>query len=109
MNAGLVHTREYDKDTAELLTDDEVAAMEFAIAGDPEAHPIISGTGGVRKARWSRSGSGKSGGVRVAYYYVGHRGIIYMLLVFRKSEKSNLSKAERNALYKLTKVLKDEK
>ena len=105
----LIHTKAYDNDVAGLLTDDEVAAMEFAIASQPEAHPVIAETGGVRKARWSRGGRGKSGGVRVAYYYIGHRGVIYMLLVFGKNEKANFSNAERNALYKLTKRLKDEK
>lgn len=40
--------------------------MEFIdfIAGDPEAGDIIPGTGGIRKVRWSRTGSGKRGGVR---------------------------------------------
>ncbi len=43
--------------------------MQLAIAADPAAYPVIPGTGGVRKARWTRQGKGKSGGVRVIYYY----------------------------------------
>ena len=44
--------------------------MEANIAADPLAHPVIRGTGGFRKARWSRGASGKSGGVRAIFYYL---------------------------------------
>jgi hypothetical protein len=64
---------EYKKRIADLLNEDELLEMEFAISCDPEAHPVIPETGGVRKARRARTGKGKSGGVRVIYFYVGHR------------------------------------
>jgi hypothetical protein len=43
---------------------------EFAsfIAEHPTAGDVIPGSGGIRKVRWSRPGSGKSGGVRVIYF-----------------------------------------
>jgi hypothetical protein len=41
--------------------------MEEKIAVEPDRHPVMPGTGGFRKARWGRSGSGKRGGVRVIY------------------------------------------
>ncbi len=44
--------------------------MKATIAADPLAYPMIRGTGGFRKARWSRGASGKSGGVRVIFYCV---------------------------------------
>jgi hypothetical protein len=47
--------------------------MEASIAADPESHPVVVGTGGVRKARWSRQGKGKSGGVRVIYLLLDRR------------------------------------
>jgi len=50
------------------LKAEEQAAMELAIVSDPEAHPVMVGMGGIRKARWARHGGGKSGGVRTIYY-----------------------------------------
>jgi hypothetical protein len=49
---------------------DETEHDEFVlyIAGNPEAGAVIADTGGVRKVRWSRAGSGKRGGVRVIYF-----------------------------------------
>ena len=73
-------------------------AMEFFVACTPEAHPLIAGTGGFRKARWVRQGTGKSGGVRAIYYHVAKPGRIYMAAIYAKAKKTNLSKAERNLL-----------
>lgn len=62
-------------------------------------------TGGIKKFRWAVQGKGKSGGVRVIYYY--HNGGIplFLLTVFGKGEKANISKSERNELSKLTSLL----
>lgn len=54
--------------------------------------------GGIRKVRFALRGRGKSGGVRVIYYYHGRNVPIFLLTLFAKNEKANLSKAERNAL-----------
>ena len=67
----------------------------------------MTGTGGIRKLRWSAQGKGKSGGVRVIYYYYNKSIPLFLLTVFGKGEKANLSKAESNELAKLTKLLKD--
>lgn len=65
----------------------------------------MRGTGGIRKLRWAREGSGKSGGIRVVYYYHDHRMPLYLLTAFGKNEKDNLSAAERNELARLVKLL----
>lgn len=59
----------------------------------------------MRKLRWARDGRGKSGGVRVIYYF--HSGVmpLYLLTMFAKNERANLSKAERNALAELVDAL----
>lgn len=75
------------------------------LAARPASGVILQGTGGIRKLRWKRAGSGKSGGVRVIYYYYNERIPLFLLTVFSKSEKVNLSKRERNELAKLTRVL----
>ena len=70
------------------------------MAGD-----LIAGTGGVRKLRWARDGRGKSGGVRAIYYFHSEAMPLYLLTMFAKNERANLSKAERNELADLVDVL----
>ena len=65
----------------------------------------MQGTGGIRKLRWSAQGRGKSGGVRVIYYYHNGSVPLFLLTVFGKGEKANLSKAERNDLAIFTTLL----
>jgi hypothetical protein len=60
-----------------LLPEVEIARLEQSIAARPDAHPVIAGTGGVRKARWARPGMGK-GGVRVVYYFQTRAEIVYI-------------------------------
>ena len=65
----------------------------------------MRGTGGIRKIRWKREGSGKSSGVRVIYYFYNENYPLFLLTVFGKSEKANLSQADRNTLAKLVRIL----
>jgi Protein of unknown function (DUF1044). len=109
MNARLIHTEKYDAAITRLLDRDEISEMEFSIACDPEAHPVVKNTGGVRKARWSRKGMGKSGGIRVIYFYVDHRGIAYLLLAYAKNQKQDLTADDKKTMRKLTQEFKDEK
>ena len=55
-------------------------------------------TGGARKLRWRAQGRGKRGGVRVIYYYHNESLPLFLLNVFAKNEKANLTKAERNEM-----------
>jgi mRNA-degrading endonuclease RelE of RelBE toxin-antitoxin system len=98
LKASIVSLPEYAKQANRLLTEQERTAMEDHIALFPEAHPVVVGTGGVRKARWRRAGHGKSGGVRTIYYFQRNRNSVYMLAVYAKSEKENLTPVEKNAL-----------
>ncbi|MCI5179090.1 MAG: addiction module toxin RelE [Candidatus Electrothrix sp. AW3_4] len=75
------------------------------LAANPEAGVLLQGTGGIRKLRWKREGTGKSGGVRVIYYFHSEQYPLFLLTLFGKSEKANISKAERNMLAKLTEEL----
>ncbi len=88
-----------------MLKEDERASIINYLATHPQSGDLMQGTGGIRKLRWSAQGRGKSGGVRVIYYY--HNGAIplFLLTVFGKGEKANLSKAERNDLAKFTSLL----
>ena len=97
---------EYIRRAARLLSQSERNDVIDYVAATPKAGDLIQGTGGVRKLRWARGGRGKSGGVRVIYYFHSETLPLYLLTVFGKGEKADLSQAERNELAKLAQVLK---
>ncbi len=97
---------EYIRRATKLLSESERDDLIDYVAASPKAGDLIQGTGGVRKLRWARSGRGKSGGVRVIYYFHSEAFPLYLLTVFGKGEKADLSQAERNELAKLVQVLK---
>ena len=96
---------EYIKRAESLLTDFERKAVIDYLAEHPLAGDVMEGTGGIRKFRWGRGSKGKSGGVRVIYYYHDQRIPLYLLTMFGKGERANLSKADRNALSRLVSIL----
>ena len=71
----------------------------------PKAGVLIQGTGGIRKLRWARGGGGKSGGVRVIYYFHSLEIPLYLLTLFGKNERATISMAEKNILAKAVKQL----
>ena len=75
------------------------------MAAHPQSGAIMQGTGGIWKLRWASGSKGKSGGVRVIYYYHNESIPLFLLTVFGKSEKANLSKAERNEFAQFTSIL----
>ena len=79
--------------------------MEQSIAERPTAHPVVPGTGGVRKARWARSGMGKRGGVRAVYSFVVRADLVYMLDIYAKNEKSDLTPADKRELRAIVSTL----
>jgi hypothetical protein len=88
-----------------LLSEDERRDVIDYLAEHPKAGDLMEATGGVRKLRWRRGGQGKSGGVRVIYYYHDDDMPLYLLTLFAKGDKANLTKAERNELASLTSLL----
>lgn len=96
---------EYQRRAEKLLSEDERRDVVSYLAAFPKDGDLIRGTGGVRKLRWRQGGRGKSGGVRVIYYFHSERMPLYLLTVFAKNERADLSQAERNELAKLVSVL----
>ena len=104
----VVETPEFRRCARKLLTDGERDALIDYVAAYPDAGDVMQGTGGARKVRWGAKGRGKSGGVRVVTFYGGAPIPVFLLTVFGKGEKANLTKAERNELRKVLSDLKDE-
>jgi hypothetical protein len=87
------------------MTDAERGAVIELLASNPAAGDLIVGTGGCRKFRLAGRGKGKSGGYRVVTFFGGETIPVYVLTVFSKGERSNLSRAESNALAQVAKRL----
>jgi hypothetical protein len=95
----VVETPSYIADAeAAGLTEGERDAVVEMIANRPESGDEIGGTGGARKVRVAGKGKGKSGGYRMITFYSGKDVPVFLLAVYSKGEKANLSRAERNEL-----------
>jgi len=86
---------------------DRLALVDF-IARNPESGDAIPGTGGVRKIRWSRPGSGKRGGARVIYFYHHADAPLYLLLAYAKAKREDMTPDEKKAVAALAAILKQQ-
>ena len=98
----VVETPTFVSDARELWSEEERGAFCAWIAASPDAGEVIPGSGGCRKVRWSRAGSGKRGGVRVIYFTRLASGEIWLLVIYAKNVQGNIPahilKAIREAL-----------
>ena len=90
------------------FNDDDLAILENELIDNANKGVLMRNTGGIRKIRISLNGKGKSGGARVCYVNFATYEKIYLIDVFSKNEKENLSKEECNELKKLISILKEE-
>lgn len=87
----VAETSLFQRKATELLESDEHDALIDFLSDNPEAGDLIRGSGGVRKVRWAMPGRGKSGGVRVIYYFHSEEMPLWLLTLFAKNERANLS------------------
>jgi hypothetical protein len=82
--------------------DSDYAAFQEDLAAHPEQGDLVRGTGGFRKARmgFPSAGIGKSGGARVIYLHAPEQETIYLVMIYGKSQKKDLTREEENALRK---------
>lgn len=89
-----VETSLFSRLLGDYLEDEEYRALQSHLIGHPEAGRVIKASGGVRKIRWKLAGKGKSGGVRVIYYWAKAVDQVFLLTLYAKSEKEDLSSAD---------------
>src|SRR5712671_2166390 len=85
----------YRRRADDLLTPEQQGAVIDLVAYEPTCGDVIPGTGGLRKVRIGRGGSGKRGGARVVYYFHSVDLPIFLLALYAKNEKSDLTAAEK--------------
>ena len=92
-----VHGELFEKQWKDLgLTDENLRELQSILLENPKAGPVMSGTGRLRKIRYSYGNRGKSHCARVCYVDFEINGIIFLIMVFAKNEMENLSSAEKN-------------
>lgn len=91
MHYEFIETSAFSAYLPDYLSDEEYTALQEHLCETPEAGDLVRGSGGVRKLRWARAGSGKSDGVRICYYARTRRGQILMLVIYAKSTRDSLS------------------
>lgn len=94
----VIETPEFLIAARRVLTDAERTELVDFLAANPTAGDLMPGTGGARKLRWAAKGKGKSGGARAITYFGGRDLPVFLMAIFGKGEKANLSQAERNEL-----------
>ena len=101
----IAETESFQKKIKKLLSIEEKDDLIAYLSEHPSAGDLIQGSGGIRKIRWARGAKGKSGGVRVIYYFHSEIMPLYLLAAFGKSEKANITDEEKILLSKTVKEL----
>jgi hypothetical protein len=93
-----IETPAFSADVRTLLPDESFAELQLELTARPTAGDLIPGTGGLRKIRWRLPGAGKRGGARVIYYWRASRSQIWLLSIYGKGVKNDLTAAEKRLM-----------
>ncbi len=91
-------TKTFTKNVVSLLSEENYFAFQNYLQENYNLGNVIQGGGGLRKIRWRVKGKGKSGGVRIIYYFASEKGYIYLLGIYGKSKKTDLKKDQLKKL-----------
>ena len=101
----VAETGPFQRKSTSILSTEEKEDLIAYLSEHPNSGNLIQGTNGVRKIRWARANKGKRGGVRVIYYFHSEIMPLYLLAIFGKNEKANISMEEKHMLSNLVKEL----
>ena len=94
----IIETSVFTRRVTVLLSDDEYRELQATLVERPKTGPVIPGSGGIRKLRWSASGRGKRGGTRVIYYWATEQDHLLMLFIYAKNESEDLTQDQIKTL-----------
>lgn len=101
MQFEFIESSVFSKMVYDYFSEDDYTAFQQFLLEQPDAGAVVKGSGGVRKVRWARPGSGKSGGVRVCYYTRTAAGQILLLVIYAKGVQSSIPGAVLKQLKEL--------
>jgi hypothetical protein len=99
----IVETSVFTKRVKAHLSDEEYRRLHLAVCFRPEQGALVPGGGGLRKLRWHLETKGKRGGLRILYYWDPAAATIYMLFVYSKSQREDLTQQQVKTLSRLIK------
>ncbi len=102
----IIETLAFTRRMVSLLSDTEYQALQWFLCTAPDAGAVIQGTGGARKVRWKQEHQGKRGGVRIIYFHHGRKDQIWMLALYAKTEKEDLSSDDKKIVKQLVEEIK---
>jgi len=103
----ILATKKFDREIRRFLNNDEISELCDYLVSNPLAGKLIKNTGGLRKFRWQSGNRGKSGGLRIIYFF--HREyLIILLTTYSKSAKEDLSKEEQTRIQLLLATIQKE-
>lgn len=108
-NITIAELESSSRDAAAIFTEEEYEALINHLAVYPESGKVIPDTGGIRKLRWKARGQGKSGGARVIYYFRDLNMPVYLLAIYAKGEKLDLTSKEKRLMRSLVDEIVREK
>jgi mRNA-degrading endonuclease RelE of RelBE toxin-antitoxin system len=94
----LVETRVFTNRIRAAISDEDYRLLQLALVARPDAGAVISGTGGLRKLRWTLPGRGKRGAIRLIYFWHPTTERILLLFVHKKNERSDLTPDQKKRL-----------
>ena len=86
-----IETSRFLHKAGHYLNEVELSRLQALLTLYPDRGAIIPGSGGLRKLRWFSSGKGKQGGLRLIYYWVVKNDLIYLLTLYKKTMKEDMS------------------
>lgn len=97
----IVETSFFIKEAKKLINEEEITTLKSCIAANPEAGDLIPGLRGICKLRWQANQKGKRGGARVIYFFYNFNIPLFLLDIYPKSQKEDLSVGEKKELNNL--------
>lgn len=104
----IIETAIFTRTIKQLMNDDEYRALQEVLVNRPDSGALIKNSGGLRKIRWKLEGRGKSGGIRVIYYWMVSDEHIYMLYGYPKNKQENLTQQQLSMLKSIVERWSDE-
>lgn len=105
----VAETQAFLRAAQKIWSVEELAELVDYIAHNPEDGDVVTGTGGVRKLRWGKAGTGKRGGARIIYFYYNELCPLYLLLAYAKGQATDLTVEEKRAVAGFAEMIKNSK
>jgi hypothetical protein len=110
MKKVFVESSGFSSRLARFLDDRGLAEFQWFLMKNPDLGEVMPGCGGLRKIRWKdpRRQTGKRGGMRIIYLHLAELDQVFLVDVYGKDDKEDLSENEKKVLKKLALLFRSE-